>query len=384
MRNGAYNNLSCSEGVDVARKLKITFVLPGRGDVPVGGPKVVYEYANHLSRKGHIVSVVHPARSCSYGLGYLGQAMNWIRYVQIILGKPFRPDRWFQIDPGVNMLCTPDLSERWIPNGDAVIATAWQTAEWVSRYPANKGRGFYLIQGFEAWNTTAETVYATWKAPLRKIVIAKWLLDIAKRLGEEAVYIPNGLSANEFQMDIQPAERDPMRIMMLYHNAKGKGSAQGIEAIMEARQKVPGIKATLFGVPPRPASLPEWIEYHQQPERGFLRTLYNKAAIFVAPSWAEGWPLPPAEAMLCGAALAVTDIGGHQEYAFHNETALLSPAKDAHRLADNILRLVRDPALRVHLAMQGHKHIQQYTWSRATDAFETVLLAGMRDDGASI
>jgi len=360
-------------------RLKITFVLPGRGDYPAGGPKVVYEYANHLSRKGHIVSVVHPARSSMYKLGQVGKAMNWIRYIQIVLGKPFRPDHWFKIDPSVNLLCVPNLSERWIPGGDVVIATAWQTVDWVSRYPANKGRKFYLIQHLETWNGPEESVYATWKAPLKKIVIAKWLLEIAKSLGEDAFYIPNGLNMDEFQMDAPPERRDPKCVMMLYHQADWKGSADGIEALLKVREKEPEIKAALFGVSPRPAALPKWIEYYQQPNRTVLRALYNQAAIFVAPSWAEGWPLPPAEAMLCGAALVATEIGGHREYAFHEETALLGPAKDTQGLANSIMRLVRDPAMRVRLATRGHEYVQQFTWNRAADAFEAALLAGTRE-----
>lgn len=34
----------------------------------------------------------------------------------------------------------------------------------------------------------------------------------------------------------------------------------------------------------------------------------------MAPSFAEGWPLPPAETMMSGAALVATDIGVHREH----------------------------------------------------------------------
>lgn len=300
-------------------------------------------------------------------------AKNGIRYLQVLMGKDFRPDRWFRVDPNVRLLCVPGLSEKWIPKGDVVIATAWLTAEWVSHYSADKGRGFYLIQHLETWDGPEKRVYATWKAPLKKIVIANWLLDIAKSLGEEAVYIPNGLSANEFQMDTVPQERDSTRLMMMYHEANWKGSKDGIEALLIVHLKEPEIKVTLFGLPARPAFLPEWINYYQRPERHLLRALYNQAAIFIAPSWTEGWGLPPSEAMLCGAALVATDIGGHREYAFHEKTALLSPVKDPQGLANNILRLVRDSTMRVHLATRGHEYIQQFTWKRASDHLESVL-----------
>ncbi len=42
--------------------MKITFILPGPGCTPVGGYKVIYEYANRLAKLGNEVTVVHPAR----------------------------------------------------------------------------------------------------------------------------------------------------------------------------------------------------------------------------------------------------------------------------------------------------------------------------------
>ena len=77
--------------------------------------------------------------------------------------------------------------------------------------------------------------------------------------------------------------------------------------------------------------------------------------------------------MQCGAALAVTDIGGHREYSHDGETALLSPPKHPQALAENVLRLVKNNELRVRLARQGHFNIQQFTWNRAVNSFEAVI-----------
>jgi glycosyltransferase involved in cell wall biosynthesis len=78
---------------------------------------------------------------------------------------------------------------------------------------------------------------------------------------------------------------------------------------------------------------------------------------------------------MSGAALAATDIGGHREYALHESTALLSPPKDPHALAANLLRLVQDRELRLRLAAAGNRFMQQFTWERATDAMEGLLRA---------
>ena len=129
------------------------------------------------------------------------------------------------------------------------------------------------------------------------------------------------------------------------------------------------------GIPAAPSGLPSWIRYHRNSHQIMLRQLYNQAAIFLGPSWIEGWPLPPAEAMMCGAALVATDIGGHREYAIHGETALLSPAKEPAFMASNLVSLLQNQEQRIRLARSGNQYIQQFTWDRAADAFEAALLA---------
>jgi len=42
--------------------MKITFVMPGYSLKPVGGIKVVYDYANQLASRGHEVTVLHSHR----------------------------------------------------------------------------------------------------------------------------------------------------------------------------------------------------------------------------------------------------------------------------------------------------------------------------------
>lgn len=352
--------------------LKITFVLPGSGCVPIGGFKIVYEYANHLSLRGHQVTVVHPARLLA-DMPWIIGAKAAVRYVQRSIDDSYRPDNWFQVDPKVRLMWVWSLKERCIPDADVVIATCWETAEFVNNYSRIKGRHYYLIQHLETWSGPEEKVYATWKMPLKKIVIAQWLRDIANGLNESSVLIPNGLDFQKFRQDSPPEDRSRSQVMMLYHKCDWKGSTDGMEALSIVKRQIPELRATLFGTPPAPPNLPDWIEYHRKPPQTKLRELYNRAAIFLAPSWSEGWSLPSSEAMMCGAALIATDIGGHREYAIHEKTALLSPPKDPNGLAKNLLRLIHDKDFRIQLATQGNQHIQQFTWDRAVDRFEATL-----------
>jgi glycosyltransferase involved in cell wall biosynthesis len=190
---------------------------------------------------------------------------------------------------------------------------------------------------------------------------------------ELADYIPNGLNFQTFGLDLAPEMRDPHTVAMLYHTVEWKGSSDGLRALSRVKSIIPDLSVLAFGTFTRPSALPTWIQYYQNPPRSVLRELYNRAAIFVSPSWTEGWPLPPAEALQCGSALVATDIPGHREYAVPHETALLSPPRNSDALAVNIAHLLQNPQLRIRLAHAGHRHIQQFTWERALAKFEAVL-----------
>ncbi len=355
--------------------MKITFLLPRSGHQPIGGFKVVYEYANALVGRGHEVTVIHaPPSLPDDATGTVRILGLLLKYCSRMLGFKggFRPEGWFRIDPRVRMKWTPTLHPRWIPDADIVIASAWQTAEWLAGYAAGKGRKFYLIQGLESCYAGAleRRVMASWRLPLKKIVISRWLQRIAEEMNEEALYIPNGLDFTAFELDNPVRMRDPHHVVMLYHDKEFKGSRDGLAALSLARGCDPALTATLFGVPDVPDGLPSWITYEQLPKQVRLRQIYNEAALFVGSSWVEGWGLTAAEAAQCGAALCLTDIGGYREFATPDVTALMTPPRDCEALAANILRLIRDDELRVRLAVTAHKAIHRFTWARAVDLLE--------------
>ena len=358
--------------------LRITFLLPLPGTHPIGGFKVVYEYANFFATRGHHVSIVHPAifrLDQPFAKLPLRSKLRTAReYLQHKLKGTYKPTAWFTLKPAVRLLWVSSLAAKHIPNADIVIATAWETAEWAALYPASKGRKFYLIQHLETWSGPDDRVMATWKLPLEKIVIARWLQKVAEDLGQSAHLIYNGLDFTRFKLQNPIEARDPNQILAIHHSLDWKGAADALAAFHLAQAQETSLRLTLFGIPPRPADLPASITYHQNPSQEALAALYNQAAIFISASWTEGFSLPPAEALQCGAAIALTDIEGPASYAFDEQTALLSPVKDPAALAANILRLIRDPNLRIRLAHAGHAHIQQFTWQRAGEAVEQLLL----------
>jgi glycosyltransferase involved in cell wall biosynthesis len=281
---------------------------------------------------------------------------------------------WQSIDRRVRLSYVPSISDRHVPDADAVVATAWQTADAVAALSPSKGRGCYLIQHHETWSGRAERVDQTWRLPLRCIFIAPWLESRARSMGlADVVRVPGAVDVVKFHARVPIAGR-PRRAAMLYSGWAWKGCDDGIAALERARTQVPDLQAVLFGTPTRPDDLPAWIDYRQDPPQDELvRDVYNGSSVYLCPSHAEGWHLPPAEAMASGCALVSTEIDGVLDYARPAQNALVSPVRDPDALARNLVRIMSDDDLRVRLATQAHEDIQQFRWERSAEALERAL-----------
>ncbi len=356
--------------------MRITFVLPFYPWRPVGGGRVVYEYANRLVARGHQVSVVHARRLSRFPPAPVAGISRLLgRKVGQLRDLAFTPRvRWQTVEARVRMLYEPDLLAAHVPEGDAVFATAWETAEYVQEYPRSKGEKFYLIQHYETWAGPKERVDATWRAPLHKVVVARWLYKIGQDLGcDDLRHIPNGIDTAKFRL-LNPISGRPRQAAMLFSHLEWKGPADGLEALRIAKERHPDLRCMLFGTPRRPASIPDWIDYFRDPpQEELVSRIYNGSRLFICSSRSEGFALPPAEAMACGCAVVTTDCGGVRDYVGHEVSALVSPPRDPQALAHSIIHLLEDDSLRQRLAVAGHEHIQQFTWDRSANQLEEYI-----------
>lgn len=74
----------------------------------------------------------------------------------------------------------------------------------------------------------------------------------------------------------------------------------------------------------------------------------------------EGMQQTCLEALAIGAPTVVTTMKGPVEYVRPGESGLLVPPRDAQALADGILRLLGDPALRQRFALAGPEAVREY------------------------
>jgi glycosyltransferase involved in cell wall biosynthesis len=102
-----------------------------------------------------------------------------------------------------------------------------------------------------------------------------------------------------------------------------------------------------------------------------LGALYAGALAVVLPSWLEGFGLPPVEGLAAGAPAIVSDLPVFREVL--GEGALYVPPGDAGALADALLSLERDPALRGRLLAAGQARIAPLTWAETARRTRAVL-----------
>lgn len=88
---------------------------------------------------------------------------------------------------------------------------------------------------------------------------------------------------------------------------------------------------------------------------------YQKADIFVATGYPEGFSLPPLEAMSCGCAVIGFTGGGAIEFMIDNVTAMVSEDGDCADVAKKLANVLNDASLKEKIRKNGFENAQQYT-----------------------
>ncbi|MBP1464697.1 glycosyltransferase [Candidatus Chloroploca sp. M-50] len=107
-------------------------------------------------------------------------------------------------------------------------------------------------------------------------------------------------------------------------------------------------------------------------------TYLRQADIFVLPSRDEVLPVSILEAMACGKAMVVTDVGGVTEAVRHEQEGLVVPPDDPDQLAESLARLISAPELRQRLGRAARVRYEERftaaTFAQAMDALVRDLL----------
>ncbi len=341
-------------------KKKISIILPFVATKPIGGIKIMYQYANELARRGHSITIYHSVNKFE-------KKSSLPAYIRLLIYKIRGVERpkWFSLHCSINSKIITEVNNKNVGEADIVFSTWWGVAFLVEKLSHSKGKKFNLIQGYEIWKGDKDLVHKSYSLQLNHIVISKYLIKLVESfLGRKPLYLPNAIDFEKFNLRIAPEDRNKTSICMLYSTDIIKGTVFGLMALMDLKSKIPELVVELFSIYKDPGDLPDWINFHYKPEN--LVEIYNRNAIFVSPSLTEGWALPPAEAMACGCAVVCTDIGGHRDYAIDGRTALLVKTEAPGDITSKLAALIKDDNLRIEIAKNAKAYLEDnFNWTRS-------------------
>lgn len=341
----------------------VTFIIPSYSKHPIGGVKVVYEYADQLVNWGCDVTICN---LCDKSLA----RYNLPEIVRKSICRVFTVwyPRWFKLNPHIRKKCIFSIDDSTIPKGTDVVATAVETAEPVAQLSSESGRKHYLIQGFELWALPESEVRATYRLGMSNIVVSDWLKRLVwDESGVEPTLIKNSVDEKIFYPE-PGVERQPHTVACLYHEQDHKGFKDLWKALQIVKCEVPDLVVNAFGGPKRPEWFPEWVRYTHSANQDQLRELYSSSTVFACATVKEGFGLTLVESMYCGCALASTRFQGVWEYA-NEDCALLSDVHDPEGLAANIVTMLRDTDETAELAEKGRAYaMEQCSVLKARDS----------------
>jgi len=360
--------------------MRLTFVLPVV-DL-AGGNRVVANIADRLQQRGHAVNLVSVPRRRSY-LGKLKSLISGRGWPRDSLPGPSHFDK-ISIPHHVLNFARPVLDDD-VPDGDVVIATWWETAEWVANLSPKKGAKAYFMQQHEVFDyLPIERVKATYRLPLYKIASSRWLVDVAAReYGDHRVWVVhNGVDTQQFNAPPRARQAKPT-IGLLYATPGWKGLDVSLRAIELVRKRIPDLRIVTFGTESIAAHLPLPANstFHYRPEQALIPKLYAACDVWLCGSYTEGFHLPPLEAMACRCPVVSTTVGGPMDIIESGQNGYLVPVGNAEMLADRLVNVLNlnEVAWRA-MSDAALATAARYTWDNATDSFEGALCDVVKND----
>ncbi|HEY9615770.1 MAG TPA: glycosyltransferase family 4 protein [Microcoleaceae cyanobacterium] len=351
--------------------MKITFVNP----VPnlSGGMRVTAIYASLLQKQGHEVCLVALPPP---------QPTLKDRIKSVLRREPLVPwkmhlDHFERL--GLNCQILEQhrpVTDDDLPDADVVIATWWETAEWVGKLSPSKGAKVYYIQHYETFDyLPQERVEATYRLPLYKITVANWIRDLMLlRFGDrDVVVVPPSVDMEQFYAPKRGKQAVPT-VGVLYNPNTWKGCDLAFKALELAVQRVPELRLVAFGfgdsldLP----FLPDF-QYEPHPQQHQLREYYSACDAWLFPSRYEAVGLPILEAMACRTPVIGTPVGIAPEM-LSDGTGILVKPEDPEDMARAIEQVCHfSNSTWQTMSNLAYNKVTNYTWDDAASQFEAAL-----------
>jgi glycosyltransferase involved in cell wall biosynthesis len=342
-----------------------------------GGVRVIVECANHLTIRGHQVTLVAPGGTLDPDM------LNELRTNVDVRESRVAREAHLNIVDLVRL--TWSLAQA-VPASDIIISTHSPTtvAGLLAVHRGKRKRLVWLYQDYrEMFN---DRPYVDWlmRHALRWHELALVPSEYSKQ--ELKMYSPGrvvvmgyGLSQPELfhplSIDTSRNGNHPRTILFLGDMRPRKGLFDFLQAATIVYERLKNIKLLIVSKEDCQIETRVPFAYIYRPTRAELAQLYATCDLFVSASWWESFGLPPLEAMACGAPVVLTDSRGAREYARSGENCLMVPPCQPEALAEAMYRLLIDKDLTARFRANGPQMAKNFTWNAAVDRFEAALMS---------
>ncbi|MEO7058873.1 MAG: glycosyltransferase family 4 protein [Lapillicoccus sp.] len=353
--------------------MRIGIVCPYSFDIPGGVQYHVRDLAEVFLGQGHQVSVLAPADEDTVLPDYVvsaGRAVP-VRYNGSVARLNMGPVSATKVS-------------RWLEAGhfdvlhlhEPITPSVSMLAMWAAEGP--------IVATFHTSNLRSRIMQAAYpivRSSLEKITGRIAVSEDARRtvvthVGGDAVVIPNGVFVDRFasaspRPEWQGAPGRPTVAFLGRMAEPRKGMPVLAAALPELLSELPGLRVLVAGpgdpddvrayLSPEGAAACEFLGAVSEDDK---RRLLRSVDVYVAPNTGgESFGIILIEAMSAGAAVLASDIpafvrvldAGRAGATFHNE--------DAHDLAVQLIRLLREPAVRAEVAAAGRARARIFDWS---------------------
>lgn len=356
-------------------KKRINFIVPGIFNS--GGMRIIFEYAERLSSKDFDVMLYYPFLYYNLKTGKKEYTLNPKRlywaYRNYKNSQQYKKKIKDNYSFGIKGVF--GINDNFIRDADYTFATSWPTSYDVNNLGDSKGVKYYFVQDYESWDSNIELVDNSYLLNLKKITISKYLSDLLfKKLNVKSETVLNGIDYNIFrQKDSRQENKEHLTITYIDYKLNKKNTEAAIKASISLKQIYPQIKILSFGLK-QFHKHPEFVKFYPDPPQEKIADIYNMTDIFLFTSSEEGFGLPPAEAMACGAAVVTTPVGAIPEYCVDRHSAYFIDANNQDSIINAVSELILDKDKLKSISNNGYKMIREkLDWNKSVEKFIDLL-----------
>jgi glycosyltransferase involved in cell wall biosynthesis len=202
------------------------------------------------------------------------------------------------------------------------------------------------------------------------IVPSQYLVDVFREFGLSAQAAPNIVDLSQFSYRTRTPLRPHLVCTRGFHPYYCIDDV--VRAFAEVKKEFPNAELDLVGKGPSQGQIVELVQrlgisgvnFCGVASRQAIGSFYDRADIFINASKLDNMPVSVLEAFASGTPVVTSAPEGMSYIVDHERTGLLSAVGDFRALANNVMRLLREPGLAERISGSAFEESRKYRWDQ--------------------